>query len=185
MPWAGLSVNRAARRIMVATLFGVARVTMARAPGIWSFDLAVMEFLDRRCVAPSSSGSTSSKSRSAALSACSARARRASSTTGWPAVMSDIDPEESALETVTLESGDNGGISVSTGEYISNGAENDMRFTDIFSSSKSVSPSGMGTVWAIRRDSSGIAKSNDCDGSWLSGRRTLRALDLLRGVGDA
>ena len=153
MPWAGLSINRAARRIMVATLlFGVARGAVAWAPGIWSlfaFDLAVidpLEFLNRRCVVPSSSGSTSSKSRSAALSACSARARRASSTTGWPAVISEIDPEESALETVNLESGEEGGISVSIGGYISKGAENDMRFTDIDSSSKSVSPSGMGTV---------------------------------------
>ena len=152
MLWAGLSVNRAARRIMVAALlFGVARGTMARAPGTWSvfaFVLAVigpLEFL-KRCVVASSSGSTSSKSRSAALSACSARARRASSTTGWPAVILEIDPEESALETVSLESGDNGGISVSMGGYISNGAENDMRFIDIHSSSKSVSPSGMGTV---------------------------------------
>lgn len=152
MLWAGLSVNRAARRIMVAALlFGVARGAMARA-GIWSvfaFILAVigpLGFLNRMCVVSSSSGSTSSKSRSAALSACSARARRASSTTGWPAVISQIDSEESALETVSFESADNGGISVSIGGYISNGAENDMRFTDIHSSSKSVSSSGMGTV---------------------------------------
>ena len=138
--------------MVAALLFGVARGAMARAPGIWSvfaFDLTVivpLELLNRRWVVPSSSGSTNSKSRSAALSACSARARRASSTTGWPAVISEIDTEESALETVSLESGDNGGISVSIGGYISNGAENDMRFTDIHPSSKSVSPSGMGTV---------------------------------------
>ena len=137
--------------MVAALLFGVERGAMVRAPSLWSvfaFDLAVispLEFFNRRCVVPSSSGSTSSKSRSAALSACSARARRASSTTGWPAVISEIDPEESALETVNLESGDNRGISVSIGGYISNGAENDMRFMDTHSSSKSVSPSGMGT----------------------------------------
>ena len=153
MLWAGLSVNRAARRIMVAALlFGVARGAIARVPAIWSLFALVfavidpLEFLNRSCAVPSSSGSTSSKSRSAALSACSARARRASSTTGWPAVISEIDLEESALETVSLESGDNGGISVSIGGYISKGVENDMRFTDTPSSSKSVSPSGMGTV---------------------------------------
>ena len=158
MLWMGLSVNRAACCIMtVALLFGVTGKTMGWAPGISSISTFVsvnigpLEFLNREgdvrwCVIPSFSGSTNSKSRSAALSACSARARRASSTTGWPVVISEIDPEESALETVSLESGDNGGISVSIGGYITNGAENDMRFTDIQSSSKSVSPSGMGTV---------------------------------------
>lgn len=157
MLWMGLSVNRAACCIMtVALLFGVTGKTMGRAPGISSISTFVsvnigpLEFLNREgdvrwCVIPSFSGSTNSKSRSAALSACSARARRASSTTGWPVVISEIDPEESALETATLESGDRG-ISVSMGEYISKGDENDMRFTDIRSSSESVPPSGMGTV---------------------------------------
>lgn len=109
------------------------------------------------CCMLSSSGSTSSRSLSAALSACSARALRASSTTGCPAVVSN-DPEDNALDA----SGEKElpcelDLRRATGEgYFSNAAENDIRFTEWSMLSESLSLPGIGTVWASSKDSSSM-----------------------------
>lgn len=92
---AGLSWKRAARFIMsdfllTGVLGGASKgLTPLEPTTVFEFDCEVpfprtsSDAGSVEACMPSSSGSTNSKRRSAALSACSARARRASSTIGW------------------------------------------------------------------------------------------------------
>ena len=111
----------------------------------------------------SSSGSTSSSSRSAALSACSARARIASSTIGWGTPAGgELVPVESALEgggRELLERGENDAAeracgAARSGGYISYGVEKETRFIDVSMSMSESLSSGMGILDASRSESS-------------------------------
>lgn len=181
---AGLSANRAACLITaVALWFGVTGTGFPRIVGrgvgfvltfvacacpfpVLSSEDGILGWLFMR----SSSGSTSSRSLSAALSACSARARRASSTTGsWLVPISDSEPDDKAFDTDPVgrwsDTGDIVWLLLDLGGDLAgvralNEVEKDMRFTD--PSSESLS-SGIGTVCAIRRSSSSCPNILDKD----------------------
>lgn len=150
-------------------------------------DAGIMEW----CIS-SSSGSTSSSNLSAALSACSALALSASSTTGWPFPMSVRESEDNAFDTPaagleSLDLGENDStcffVCGVIGGYISKGAENDIRLTE--SPSESLSPSGTGTACASNKDSSSPLISCIDNRECRVGRGTgvSRELPLVRGVG--
>lgn len=114
------------------------------------------------CGVPSSSGSTSSRRRSAALSACSARARIASSTIGCASIPvgDELVAVESALEAAGLELLDRGeNEAADPGWYRSYGVENEMRLNDssLSMSMSEPSSSGMGMFEARSSDSSSDA----------------------------
>lgn len=115
--------------------------------------------------AASSSGSTSSNRRSAALSACSARARIASSTIGcWTPAGGELVPVESAFDSggrELLERGENDAADLAArsggGGYLSYGEEKEMRWADVSRSMSESLSSGIGMLDASSSESSSAA----------------------------